>query len=234
MLYDRAAAAYDLIIRNAHDKDYAAEADRVADLVRAHQPRAQSVLDVACGNGSHLARLAKRFRTAAGVELSAAMIAEAGRRHPGLEITRGDMRTFRLHRTFDAVTCLFGSIGYMTTIADLRRAVANLAAHLSPGGVLVVESWVTPEKWESGRVGADAAADEGMAACRIVLSRRTRRCSEMEMHYLVTTGERVERVVEVHRMGLFSGGEYRGAFGAAGLRSRTVRGLLERPVYVGT
>ncbi len=38
----------------ARGKDYAAEASAVTDLVRSRYPHADSVLDVACGTGSHL------------------------------------------------------------------------------------------------------------------------------------------------------------------------------------
>ena len=232
-LYDRAAAAYDLTMRVAHEKDYRAEADEIAALVRSSAPRARSLLDVACGNGRHLARLAKRFRSVEGIELSPAMVGEARRLHPGLEIHRGDMRDFQLGRSFDAVTCLFGSIGYMTSARELKRAIANMAAHLSPGGVLVLEGWFGPQAWESGRLGAEAAVEGDLAVCRAVRSTRRGRLSEMEMHYLVATPGGIEHVVEIHRMGLFTPNEYRHAMKAAGLRTRTARGLSGRGLYIG-
>ena len=231
--YDRAAAGYDLIMRVAHGKDYRAEADEVAALVRSSNPKARSLLDVACGNGRHLARLAKRFRHVEGLELSQAMIAEAHRLDPDLEISQGDMRLFRLGRSFDAVTCLFGSIGYMTSARQLSRAVANMATHLAPGGVLVVEGWFTPETWEAGRLGAEAAVEGEFAACRAVRSTRRGRLSQMEMHYLLATPRGIEHVVEIHRMGLFTPDQYRQALKAAGLRTRTARGLSGRGLYIG-
>src|SRR5258708_8894558 len=120
-LYDRAAAAYDLTMRVAHEKDYRAEADEVAALVRSSAPRARSLLDVACGNGRHLARLAKRFRSVEGVELSPAMVAEARRLHPKLEIHRGDMRDFQLGRSFDAVPSFFGPTDTITSPRNMTQ-----------------------------------------------------------------------------------------------------------------
>ena len=53
------------------------------------------------------------------------------------------------------VTCLFSAVGYMTTEADLDAAVANMAQHVRPGGVLLVEGWITPDAFLPGpRVGA--------------------------------------------------------------------------------
>lgn len=57
------------------------------------------------------------------------------------------MRSFDLGRRFDAVTCLFRSIGYMPTVEDLSAAVATMARHLVDGGVLVVDGWVRPDAW---------------------------------------------------------------------------------------
>lgn len=232
-LYDRAAAAYDLIMRGSHDKDYDREGDEVAGIIRASAPGARSVLDVACGNAGHLARLAKKFATAEGVELSPSMIAEANRCHPGVTVHRGDMRTFRVDRRFDAVTCLFSSIGYMTTVADLRAAVANMAAHLAPAGVLIIEGWFGPGDWEPGTFGAESAADDDLAVARAVRSTVEGRLSKMEMHYLLATADEIRHVTEVHRLGLFTPAQYRRAMSIAGLDVHERSGLTGRGLYVG-
>jgi SAM-dependent methyltransferase len=232
-LYDRAAAAYDLIMRGSHDKDYDREADEVAGIIRTAAPAAQSVLDVACGNASHLARLAQTFATVEGVELSPSMIAEASRCNPGVTVHRGDMRTFRLERRFDAVTCLFSSIGYMTTVADLRVAVANMAAHVAPAGVLIVEGWFGPGDWEPGTFGSESATDDDLAVARAVRSTVEGRLSKMEMHYLLATADGIRHVAEVHRLGLFTPTQYRRAMTGTGLDVHEESGLTGRGIYVG-
>ena len=75
------------------------------------------------------------------------------------------MRTFRHADRFDVVTSLFSAIGYMTTIDDLHLAVRNMAAHLTEGGVLIVEGWVEPDAWEGSRASSQAVVgDEVVAA----------------------------------------------------------------------
>ena len=64
------------------------------------------------------------------------------------------MRSFDLGRRFDAVTCLFSSIGYLLTPEDLEQGIARMAAHVAPGGVLVVEPWFTPDAWRPGSLPA--------------------------------------------------------------------------------
>jgi len=68
-MYERSADIYDLVHR-ARGKDYAAEAIQVAREVRARNPGATSLLDVACGTGGHLLHLRTDF-SVAGVELDA-------------------------------------------------------------------------------------------------------------------------------------------------------------------
>ena len=40
-----------------------------------------------------------------------------------------------LGRTFDAVVCLFSSIGYVGTEERLRAAIGSMARHAAPGGM---------------------------------------------------------------------------------------------------
>jgi SAM-dependent methyltransferase len=56
------------------------------------------------------------------------------------------MSSFALGRSFDAVICLFASIGYLDTEADARAAIACMSRHVSPGGVLLLEPPLGPER----------------------------------------------------------------------------------------
>ena len=80
----------------------------------------------------------------------------------------GDMRSFVLDRTFDAVTCLFSAIGYMRSTAELDDAIRQCGA-ISPGRRaggrrLGAASGVAGSRNRSGVVGpADDLA--GRASC---------------------------------------------------------------------
>jgi len=117
--YGRSADAYDLIY-DGIGGDYAAEAAEVTALVRARRPAARTLLDVACGTGGHLVHLREQFAVE-GVELSSHMATRARARLGAVVVHEGDMRTFALGRRFDAVTCLFSSIGYARTPEDLGQ-----------------------------------------------------------------------------------------------------------------
>ena len=191
---------------------------------------------MACGTGLHVRHLPPAFR-AEGVDASPGMLAIARKRLPGVPFHRGDMRTVDLGRRFDVVSCLFSSIGYMTTVADLRRAIANFARHTKEGGVVVVEPWFSPSNYRPGRVYLDAIAGRTRTArhqVRMIVSERRGRVSVMDAHHLVGTPAGVEHFVERHRMGLFTRAEYEQALSAAGLdpvHDRT--GISDRGLYLG-
>src|SRR2546428_13493377 len=76
------SAYYDLLYR---DKDYAAEARFVAELVRRHggrPPAGVQLLDLACGTGRHLIELARLGMVVAGRDPAAAL-PEPGGPNPG-------------------------------------------------------------------------------------------------------------------------------------------------------
>ncbi|MBT2368641.1 class I SAM-dependent methyltransferase [Streptomyces sp. ISL-10] len=234
-MYQRADIYHDFYL--GRGKDYQAEAARVRELISERTPAARSLLDVACGTGLHLRELAGTFEEAAGVDLSEQMLAVAARINPEVPCHQGDMRTFRLGRTFSAVTCMFSSIGYLSTTDDLARAVRNLAEHLEPGGVLVVEPWWFPEEFLPEYVGADVVTVDDRTIARVSHTvREDASRSRMDVHYTVAapaTG--AEHFTDTHVMSLFARGDYESAFRRAGLMPEYVRdGLFGPGLFVAS
>lgn len=212
------ADIYDVLYIAGRAKDYRHEAADLADLVKARNPDAATLLDVACGTGEHLVHLRGLFETVAGLEFSEQMAAIARAKLPGVQIHQGDMRAFALGTSFDAVTCLFSSIGYVQGLLELRAAVRCLTAHLNPGGVLILEPWFTPEQWHDGNIAHTVAEVEGLTIARMGYSTRAGRTSIMRMHYLIgEPGKGIRHFDDEHRMTLFTEEEYRAALTDAGL-----------------
>jgi SAM-dependent methyltransferase len=132
---------YDLLYR---DKDYAAEARYVHELIQRHHPRARSVLDLGCGTGRHAQLLCEHGYTLSGVDLSEEMLQVARANNPRLSFTQGDVRSVRLGQTFDVVASLFHVMSYQASNADLRAALATVRTHLAPGGLFVFDCWYGP------------------------------------------------------------------------------------------
>ena len=216
-------------------KDYAAESAALVEHVRRHAPAARTLLDVACGTGKHLEHLRAHF-VCEGVDLDPGLLAVARTRVPDVPLGVADMRTLDLGRTFDVVTCLFSAIGFVggpDALADTARAFAR---HLAPGGVALVEPWLTPDVWVPDRPHLLSHEEPGFALARATVSGlRGERVSTTEMHYLVATPQGVEHFVEHHELYLFTDDEMRAAFERAGLAvEHDPDGPGGRGLWIGT
>lgn len=230
-MFRRSARFYDAIYSF---KDYAAEADLVTRYIRGSAPDARTLLDVACGTGLHMEHLRRNF-LAEGIDLDPDLLAIARERNPDCTLHEGDMRDFDLGKTFDAVTCLFSSIGYMHSLEDLDRAIANMARHVNPGGVLVVEGWFTPDVFEPHHVGAVFVDEPDLKIARVNNALVDGRLSKFIFHYVVGTPDEVTSFTEDHALALITREEYEEAFTAAGLEVRVeADGLMGRGIYIGT
>jgi hypothetical protein len=144
------------------------------------------------------------------------------------------MVAFQLRRRFDAVICLFSSIGYTRTRARLHRTLKTFAEHTAPGGVVLIEPWIFPEKFEKGRVGLVVVDQPALKIARMNGSGRRGDLSPLRFHYLVGTPEGVTHFTEEHTLGLFTHENYLTAFRAAGLNvSFDPDGLTGRGLYIG-
>lgn len=215
-----AAAVYDQL---CHFKDYQKEAGRLKENIGRFRPAGNQLLDVACGTGSHLLHLEDDFRIT-GLDKSAQQLAAARKKLPPAEFLQADMRDFQLGRSYDVITCLFRSIGYMVRLADMRRAIKNMAGHLRPGGLLLLEPFFFKEAYPApdGAVHSVFVDQPDLKISLIHTSQLKTGQVVWEMNFLVgRAGGEVEYFVERHQFGLHSADDYRQAIGDAGLKLET-------------
>jgi ubiquinone/menaquinone biosynthesis C-methylase UbiE len=231
-LYDRSAEFYDAIYSF---KDYEKEAAKLHQLIQKHKRSTDNdLLEVACGTGGHITYLKNNY-SVEGLDLNPQMLRLARRKHPDVVFHRGDMVSFKLKKHFDAITCLFSAIGHLKTRRRLGLAVRNMSGHLKPGGVLIVEPWITPQQWRKGSVHANFVDQPELKIARMNISKTRGRLSVLDMHHLVATPNRVEHFVERLELGLFTQDEYLGAFRQASLETTyESEGLMGRGLYIGT
>ncbi len=140
----------------AFDLNRKGEVDFLEHCFRTYSPRrVRRVLDIACGTGPHLLRLAARGYRMTGLDLSAANIEFLGdrARHAGLrtELIVGDMTDFRLPKPVDAAICMQDSQGHLLTNDRIVAHLRAVARALRPGGLYVfdrymVSSWTDPAR----------------------------------------------------------------------------------------
>lgn len=232
-MFTKTAAFYDVIYASA-GKDYMREAQRLHALIEQHKRSpGNTLLDVACGTGKHLAALREHYDVE-GLDLDPDILAIARQRCPEVPLHQGDMTDFNLGRRFDVVVCLFSSIGYARTVSRLRQTLQAMSRHVLAGGVVVVEPWLTPEKFETGHLGAVFVDQPDLKIARMNTTTRDNGVSVLRFHYLVGTRAGIEYFTEDHTLGLFSHDDYIGAFRAVGLDVLyDAEGLIGRGMYIG-
>lgn len=99
-------------------------------------PGRHHVLELGVGGGHNLSHLTEEFDATA-VDLSPQMLKRSLELNPGVEHIVGDMRLVRTGRTYDAVL-IHDAISCMTSGRDVASVLTTAAAHLEPGGVLIV------------------------------------------------------------------------------------------------
>lgn len=221
-MYDRSADIYDLLYVGLGIKDYAAESATLQDLISSYSPNAQTLLDVACGTGAHLAHLRSHYQVE-GLDLSPAMLSAAKARLPGVPLHVADMRTLSLPRRFDVILCLFSSIGYVLDSRQMHATVARFASHLNPLGLLILDGWVRPEAWHDDYLPSPEIASNGdTTVVRLAANRRSGSITTLDMHHLVRTPLGIEHFSEVHALALVPTADYVAAMEQANLQSHVI------------
>ena len=130
--------------------DYADEAVLYGDLLQeACDAPIQSLLELGSGGGNSASHLKRQFPRLLLTDVSPEMLAVSRALNPECEHQLGDMRTLRLDRTFDAVF-VHDAVCYMTTEADLRRAMETAWAHCRPGGAVLFAPDFVRENFRPG------------------------------------------------------------------------------------
>jgi ubiquinone/menaquinone biosynthesis C-methylase UbiE len=233
-MFTKSASFYEDIY-TALGKDYAREAQQIHTLIQ-EQKRCpgNTLLDVGCGPGGHIA-FWQPFYEVEGLDLEAGMLAIARQHFPEVKFHQADMVDFDLDRRFDVIVCLFGSIGYVKTLPKLQQAVRNMARHLQPGGVIIVEPWLTPESYRPGLVHAHFVDQPELKIARMNISEVEDGVSILNFHYLIATPDGIDHFTERHELGLFSHDDYLAAFRASGLEvAYDPEGLIGRGLYIGS
>ena len=140
------AEVYDLLYA---DKDYAAEATFVGNLLQRFLNRAPAqirIVDLACGTGRHAIELASIGLSVTGSDVSSEMvsIARATARERGLSIPfhiQSFQNCSAIGGKYDAALAMFASLGYLLSPADLIQTLSCVRALLTPHGVFVFDVW---------------------------------------------------------------------------------------------
>jgi SAM-dependent methyltransferase len=146
----------------AFDMNRKGEVDFLRHCFRRYARRpVERVLDIACGTGPHLVRLAEHGYSMVGLDLSPANIdylrERLAAKGQAADLMVGDMTKFRLARPVDAAICMQDSQGHLLTNEQIVRHLRAVARAVRRGGLFVFDrymcsSWTDPARaWSWSR-----------------------------------------------------------------------------------
>ena len=229
-MFTKTAEYYDALY---HFKDYKAASDKLSQLIHKNVHGARTLLDVGCGSGKHLEYLSETY-AAEGLDLNPELLDVARLRCPSVTFHEADMTNFSLSTSFDAVVCLFSSIGYVQSVENLRKAVKCMVDHVNPGGLILIEPWIEPEKYLEGKIATNYVDQPDLKIAWMYVNERKNLTSVFDIQYMVGADDGVSCFTEKHIMGLWTTEEYREAFDNAGIHvNYDPVGLFGRGMYYG-
>jgi SAM-dependent methyltransferase len=128
------------------EKPYREEAAFVHHCIQIHKPNAINLLELACGTGTHSLLLEKYGYKIVATDYSSDMLARAREKAQNekscIDFLKQDMRLLDVpERPFDAIICLFDSLGYVATNESILQVLKNIRNHLAQDGIFLFEFW---------------------------------------------------------------------------------------------
>ena len=106
------------------------------------------VLDIMCGYGRHALELGRRGVNVTAVDNLQVYVDEirskAKEENLPVNALRADVLHFKPHDVYDAAVCMGNSFAFFDR-HDATTILKNICAHLKPGGVLIINSWMIAE-----------------------------------------------------------------------------------------
>lgn len=216
-------------------REYRHEATYLARVLRkATNPPPRTVLELGSGGGNGAFHLKSRFAMTL-VDISPRMLRVSRKLNPECEHVRGDIRTVRLGRTFDAVY-VHDAICHMTTESDLRAVMRTAYEHCRPGGVALFIPDFVRETFAEGtdHGGSDTPGRRVRFLQWIFDPDRSDTTYHVDFAILLRDRNGKVRVAhDRHVLGLFSRAQWRGLMREVGLRPVVVRDDEVRELFLG-
>lgn len=135
-LYDgQMAAIYDAMYQTFvnYDEEYTFYNNLIQEY------KASTTLEIGSGTGNLAKRFSENNQNYQGLDYSHDMIAIAKERNKNSSFTQGDMRDFKLDKTFDSILITGRSTSYLITNDDVNRTFDSIYKNLNENGILIFD-----------------------------------------------------------------------------------------------
>jgi 2-polyprenyl-3-methyl-5-hydroxy-6-metoxy-1,4-benzoquinol methylase len=120
-------------------------------ILKEYQFQPNTILDIACGEGTFAVEMAKQGYSVTGVDQSPEMLTfarnQAEVHNLAITFLEMDIRGLKINVTFDLVTCWFDSLNYLLVLDELETTFTRVFQHLNPGGFFIFDlntiHWLT-------------------------------------------------------------------------------------------
>lgn len=120
--------------------DYGAWEKQIEELIQEGQPNGKQLLDIGCGTGELLLRMAKNYQCD-GMDLSEGMLKVAQRKlkHREVRLFLGDMVEFDTGYRYDIMVSLFDTVNHILSLEELESHLKSVEKSLNPGGIYIFD-----------------------------------------------------------------------------------------------
>ncbi len=103
-----------------------------------HKPDAKIVLELACGTGSILKPLEKKYGVF-GIDISSGMLSSARKKVKSGKFFHQDITKFKINEKFDVILCVSDSINHVLTFSQWEQVFFRVNQHLVENGLFIFD-----------------------------------------------------------------------------------------------
>lgn len=130
--YKDIAKEYDLVMGSRDEVAF------LLKLIPKSHPKADTILELACGTGTLLKPFAGNYEVS-GLDVSKPMLDVCKKVIPDGKFYHQDMTKFKLAQKYDVILCLFNSLNHLGSFAEWKRTFIQSRKHLKAGGVFIFD-----------------------------------------------------------------------------------------------